>query len=271
VPPARIDPLQQPEGDDIPDVPIVVPLPNASGVVADPTQGEEELSAGDEELNVGDGERLSVGADAGAGTIGLMPELPSSVAPSGMVPMPSVDPAVMPEPADGLCVPDTVPPKGTEPQGADTLTFPPPSKVELDPAVPGIPVAVTEIPFVPQSEVPVVELSGPGLSPPGSSSVEPKGMPTGPTEPLPPSGDVMPIPGEAAEPVEATCDMAGAPPSTSIAQTMGSRHLIDVSIMCSGPRARFAVSFALPRAALKVVSKAKPKDERGKRIAGRHC
>jgi hypothetical protein len=239
MPPAGFDPLQQPKGDDIPDVPIVVPLPNAPGVVADPTQDEEGLSAGNEELRVGDGERLSVGAGAGAGTIGLMPELLSSVAPSGMVPMPSVDPAVAPE-ADKLCVPDTVPPKGTEPQGPDTPTFPPPSKVEPDPAVPAIPVAVTDIPFVPQSEVLVVEPSGPGLSPPGSSSVEPKGMPTGPAEPVPPKGDVIPIPGEAPGPVGAICDMAGAPPSNSIAHAIGSKYLIDVSIICSSPRARFA-------------------------------
>jgi hypothetical protein len=148
-----------------------------------------------------------------------------------MVPMPSVDPADAPD-ADRLCVPDTVPPNGTEPQSPDTPTFPPPSKVELDPAVPAIPVAVTDIPFVPQSEVLVVEPSGPGLSPPGSSSVEPKGMPTGPTEPALPSGDVMPIPGEAPEPVEATCEMAGAPPSNSIAAATDRRRRIYISIIC---------------------------------------
>jgi hypothetical protein len=223
----------------------VVPLPNAPGVVADP-QGEEGLNVGDEEL--------SVGAGAGAGSIGLMPELLSSIAPSGMVPMPSVDPAVAP---DRLCVPDTVPPKGTEPQGPDTPTFPPPSKVELDPAVPAMPVAVMDVPFVPQSELLVVEPSGPGLSPPGSSSVEPRGMPTWPTEPVPPSGDVIPIPGEAPGPVGATCDMAGAPASNSIAQAIGSRHFIDVPIMCSSPRHDFCRPFApLPPALEPVVESA---------------
>jgi hypothetical protein len=166
-PPARIDPLQQPKGDDIPDVPIAVPLPNAPGVVAAPAQDEEGLSAGDEELSVWDAEGSSVGADAGAGSIGLMPELPSSVAPSGMAPMPSVDPAVMPEAAEGLCVPDTVPPTATEPQGPDTPIFPPPSKVGLDPAVPAVLVAIPDVPLVPHGEVLVVEPSGPGLSPPG--------------------------------------------------------------------------------------------------------
>jgi hypothetical protein len=129
----RIDQLQQPNDDDIPGVLIVpgvlvvVPVPaSAVGseipgvVVPDPTQGEGGLS---------------VGAGAGPGSSGLMPALPSSVAPSGMVPIPSVDPAVVPE-MNGFCVPDTVPPDGTELHGPDTPAFPPPSKVELDPAVP---------------------------------------------------------------------------------------------------------------------------------------
>jgi hypothetical protein len=133
VPPGRIDQLQQPYDDDIPGVLIVpgvlvvVPVPaSAVGseipgvVVPDPTQGEGGLS---------------VGAGAGPGSSGLMPALPSSVAPSGMVPIPSVDPAVVPE-VSAFCVPDTVPPDGTELHGPDTPAFPPPSKVELDPAVP---------------------------------------------------------------------------------------------------------------------------------------
>jgi hypothetical protein len=229
----RIDLPQQPLGDDIPGMLIVVPVPESTvgseipGVVMlDPTQGEAELS---------------VGAGPGTGSIGLMPALPSSVAPSGMVPMPSVGPAVVPE-VNGLCVPDTVPPDETELHAPDTPALPPPSKVELDPAVPEpfIPVVapipavalpVTDVPFVPQSEVPAVEPNGPGLRPPGASSVEPKGMPTWPTDPVP-SGDVMPIPGEAAGPIGATCDMAGAPPRNNMAAAIGSRHLIEVSIMC---------------------------------------
>jgi hypothetical protein len=239
VPPARIDLFQQPVGDDIPGVLIVVPVPESAigleipGVV-DPTQGEVELS---------------VGAGPGAGSIGLMPALPSSVAPSGTVPIPSVDPAVVPE-VNGFCVPDTVAPDGTElhapdmpalppPNCPDMPTLPPPSKVELDPAVPeppipGVALPVTDVPFVPQREVPAVEPNGPGLRPPGSSSVEPKGMPTWPTDPAP-SGDVVPIPGEPAGPIGATCDMAGAPPRKSIAAEIGSRHLIEVSIMCASP------------------------------------
>jgi hypothetical protein len=217
-----LDQLQQPYGDDIPGVLVVAPVPAsavgseiAGVVVPDPTQGEGGLSVG-----------------AGPGSIGLIPALPSSVEPSGMVPIPSVDPAVVPE-ANGFCVPDTVLPDGTELHGPDTPTFPPPSKVELDPAVPlalipGVALPVTEVPLVPQSAVPAVEPSGPGLRPPGSSSVEPRGMPTGPTDPVP-MGDVVPIPGRA------VCDTAGAAPRSSIAAIMGSRHRIVISIICSGP------------------------------------
>jgi hypothetical protein len=225
VPPVRIDQLQQPNDDDIPGVLIVpgvlvvVPVLAVGSeipgvVVPDPTQGEGGLTAG---------------AGPGPGSSGLMPALPSSVAPSGMVPIPSVDPAVVPE-MNGFCVPDTVPPDGTELHAPDTPAFPPPSKVELDPAVPEVPIPgvalpVTAVPFVPQSDVPVVEPNGPGLSPPGSSSVEPKGIPTWPTDPVP-IGDVVPIPGET------VCDTAGAPPSNSIAATIGRRHRIEISIMC---------------------------------------
>jgi hypothetical protein len=217
-----LDQLQQPYGDDIPGVLVVAPVPAsavgseiAGVVVPDPTQGEGGLSVG-----------------AGPGSIGLIPALPSSVEPSGMVPIPSVDPAVVPE-VNGFCVPDTVLPDGTELHGPDTPTFPPPSKVELDPAVPlalipGVALPVTEVPLVPQSAVPAVEPSGPGLRPPGSSSVEPRGMPTGPTDPVP-MGDVVPIPGRA------VCDTAGAAPRSSIAAIMGSRHRIVISIICSGP------------------------------------
>jgi hypothetical protein len=220
VPPARIDLLQHPVGDDIPGMLVVVSVPESAigleipGVTVDPTQGEGGLS---------------VGAGPGAGSNGLMPVLPSSVAPSGTVPIPSVDPAVVPE-VNGFCAPDTVPLDGTELHAPDTPTFPPPSKVELDPAVPeppipGVALPVTDVPFVPQSDVPVIAPSGPGLRPPGSSSVEPKGMPTWPTDPVP-IGDVMPIPGEA------VCDTAGAPPSNSVVAAIGRRHRMEISIMC---------------------------------------
>jgi hypothetical protein len=139
-----------------------------------------------------------------------------------MVPIPSVDPPVTPEATDVLCVPDTVPPTATEPQGPDTPMFPPPSKVEPDAADPDIPVAIPEIPIVLQGEVLVVEPSASGLRPPGSSSVDPKGMPTGPTAPVPASGEVTPIPGKT------VCAMAGAAQRISIAAAIGSRQRIQI-------------------------------------------
>jgi hypothetical protein len=215
-----------------PGVLIVLPPPaSAVGsdipviVVPDPTQGEDGLNPG---------------ARPGAGSSGLTPALPISVAPSGMVPIPRVDPAVVPE-TNGFCVPDTVLLNGTELHGPEMPVFPPPSKVEVDPTIPeplipgvalpvipGVALPVTEIPFVPQRAAPVVPPSGAGLRPPGLSSVEPKGMPTWPTDPVPPSGDVMPIPG--AVPMGATCARTGAAPSNSIAVAIESRHLIAFSI-----------------------------------------
>jgi hypothetical protein len=158
-----------------------------------------------------------------------------------MAPIPRVDPVAVPE-TNGFCVPDAVLLNGAELHGPEMPVFPPPSKVELDPTIPvplipgvalpvipGVALPVTDVPFVPQRAKPVVPSSGAGLRPPGLSSVDPKGMPTWPTDPVPPSGDVMPIPG--AVPMGATCARAGAAPSSSsIAVAIDSRHLIELSI-----------------------------------------
>jgi hypothetical protein len=216
---------QQPVGDDIEGVPVVDPPPNVPGdAMLVPTHGEAGVSAG---------------AAPGAGSSGLMPALPSSVEPSGMVPMPSAEPPAVPPAVPltkGFCVPDTVLPDGAELHGPDMPAFPPPSKVELAPAVPepltpGVTAPVTDVPFVPQVETPGVAPRAPGLRPPGLSSVEPKGIPTGPTEPVLPSGDVMPIPGAGL--VEETCERAGAATKNSVAAAIDSRYLIQVSILCS--------------------------------------
>jgi hypothetical protein len=212
----------------MPGVAIVVPPPaitvgsDVPGIVMpDATQAGLELSAG-------------------AGSIGLMPAPPSSVEPSGMVLPPGDDAVVIPE-VDEACVPDTVPPDGTETHDPDIAPLiPPPSKVELDPAVPEPPIvgtAVEDIPGVPHGDILAVEPSGAGLRPPGTSSVEPNGIPAGPAEPglpngdvMPIPGDVMPIPGEAADPVGATCDNAGTAPRSRIAPTIGEMHFFDVLI-----------------------------------------
>jgi hypothetical protein len=230
---------QQPRGDDIEDVPVVDPLPNVPGdVMLVPTHGE----AG-----------VSTGAAPGDGSIGLIPALPSSVEPSGMLPMPSAEPPVAEPPVvpltKGFCVPDAVLPDGVELHGPDMPAFPPPSKVELvpvvaEPLIPGVTPPVIDVPFVPQVEMPAVAPRDPGLRPPGVSSVEPRGIPTGPTGLGLPSGDVMPIPGAGL--VEETCEKAGAATKSSVAVTIGNRHLIQVSILCSVGSLR-VFSYAQPR------------------------
>ena len=70
--------------------------------------------------------------------------------------------------------------------------MPEPSNVDVEPAV------VLDTPALKQGSVLAVGSSGPGLSPPGASSVAPIGIPTGPTEeatPGTPRGDVAPIAG----------------------------------------------------------------------------
>jgi hypothetical protein len=85
----------------------------------------------------------------GTGIIGLTPAPPSSVAPSGIAPLPVADPATVPG-VDPV-VPEAVPPDGEVPQEPDVADVPfvttldvdelvcvpltpPPSKVVLEPA-----------------------------------------------------------------------------------------------------------------------------------------
>jgi hypothetical protein len=158
----------------------------------------------------------------GSGTpmVVLSPGVPTSVAPSGIVlPLPIVP---IPNPAAGvIAVPGEVPvvpvTAGLQLLASDEPNIaPPPSKVELDPAMP-VPDVVIPVPepdvTPPEAVMPVLEPAVPvldvavpahkvppasGLSPPLSSSVAPNGMPTGPDGPLEfivPSGDVAPMPG----------------------------------------------------------------------------
>jgi hypothetical protein len=135
---------------------------------------------------------------AGDVTIGLVPAPLSSVAPSGIVPTdksPGAAPAPIPLKVDAAAVvPDAVPPAPQDPSDVvpDPIVpifMPAPSNVELELVVPALR----------QGSVVAVESSGAGLSPPGESSIDPSGIPTGPTEdvaPGIPSGDVAPIAGE---------------------------------------------------------------------------
>ena len=134
---------------------------------------------------------------AGEVSIGLTPALLSSVEPSGIAPTeatPGAAPAVDPLRVDGAAV---VPPAPQDPIDIpEPIVFvfmPAPSNVEPDPLV-----AVPEMPVPAHGSVLAVGSSGVGLSPPGESSLEPSGIPTGPAAdvvPGTPKGDVVPIAG----------------------------------------------------------------------------
>jgi hypothetical protein len=117
---------------------------------------------------------------AGDVIIGLNPALSSSVAPSGIPPLPTE--IVTPPPVDEE-VPDAVPLVGATPQLASELIAP-----ELNPEG-----------MAPEHGLLLaVGSNGAGLSPLGDSEVAPNGIPTGPTgdvAPGIPSGDVGPIAG----------------------------------------------------------------------------
>jgi hypothetical protein len=164
----------------------VVPVePNVPVIVDGPGQGVAEM--------LGSGTPMVV----------LSPGVPTSVAPSGIVLAPLVVPS--PSPAEGvvaapcevLVAPVLQVLAIDEPDVA-----PPPSKVELAPAIPVPDGVIPEpVPAVPMLDVPVPGHNVPpasGLIPPVLSSVAPSGMPTGPDGALKfivPSGDVAPMPG----------------------------------------------------------------------------
>jgi hypothetical protein len=161
-----------------------------------------------------------VAVTLGAGTPinELTPPLSSSVAPSGMAPLPRFDVALAPGIDSGEAVPVD---ETTLDDGKEQLfevvaeAMPPPSNDDVAPVVPiaappAIPVEPTarpvEEPAIPMEEevVPMqLELldigpMGVGPIPPGSISVAPSGIPVGEpdaVEPGIPSGDVSPMPG----------------------------------------------------------------------------
>jgi hypothetical protein len=185
----------------------------------------------------------------------LSPGVPTSVAPSGIVlPLPMLP---SPSPAAGvIAVPDAVPPVPVA-AGLQVLAIdepdivPPPSKVELDPAMPVpdviIPVLDPEIPLpdvvipVLEPAIPVLDVAVPahnvppasGLSPPVLSSVAPSGMPMGPDGALKfivPSGDVAPMPG-----VGPTCAKLLPQPRRKMTPVMVRARSIEVSSVCATP------------------------------------
>jgi hypothetical protein len=141
---------------------------------------------------------------AGDVIIGLNPGLSSSVAPSGIPPLPT---AIATPPAIEGEVPDAVPAVGAVPQLAGELIAP-----ELSPE--GMASA--------HEVLLAVGSNGAGLSPLGDSEVAPNGIPTGPTgdvAPGIPSGDVSPIAGLFGE-GGANCARLAPQPRTNIAEAV---------------------------------------------------
>jgi hypothetical protein len=150
-------------------------------------------------------------ATLGATIAGLSPGVPSSVEPSG-TPTP-VDPGANPVIVEPAVVDVAMPgdPDAPEAQLVEIVGIeidPPPSKVEFDPTVCGLVVAVLE-----QGAVLAV-----GLNPPESSSVAPSGIlppgSDGALESNEPSGDVIPIPGVA--PIAGVVPLPGAMPTCAM-------------------------------------------------------
>lgn len=152
---------------------------------------------------------------------GLTPPLSSSVEPIGIVPTPSG--ALVPGDEGVDCIMPALP-------ALDTSSHAPEAEV-----VPPIPICDVpmEVPTPPPSKSPVAllepapttaeqivnpdpnVLGGAGLNPGVASSVAPRGMPAGPTEPLAaalmPNGEVCPIPGVGL-PIPPTWAKTGLPP-----------------------------------------------------------
>jgi hypothetical protein len=124
----------------------------------------------------------------------------------------------------------------------ESPAVPPPSKVKFDAPVPApaIPVPVVPVPAMPAPLIPdippkqlVVALLngaiGAGLKPPPLSSVDPSGIPTGPTEvePIVPNGDVTPSAGPPG--IGAICAAATPEPKTSMTIEIPRRRMTQIS------------------------------------------
>ena len=195
--------VQQPDAVDVLIVPAAPVLPQ---VVPRPEIPVDADNCG----YVGGAGRLGVGAvraawpsvgAVGTGTTstGLVPESVRSVEPSGIPTLPDDDPAAVGSAAD---VPDDEMAGAVEPQVPDNVApMPPPSKVDVDPAVPE--------PGIPTSEHVALPMELSGLMPPGSSSTAPNGIAVPPGGA---SGDVVPIAGAA---IVLTCARLGPPGKTA--------------------------------------------------------
>jgi hypothetical protein len=221
-------PCQQPPDRFAPVVVVVPGVPKVPVIVDAPVQGVVETPGTGMPMNV------------------LSPGALSSVEPSGIVLPPMVVPS--PAPEEDVTAMFGEPTVAPEPQvlpGVEPDVAPPPSKVELDPAIPlpvaAIPVPVTDIPVL-DAAVPMPDVTVPGhdvapasgLVPPMLSSVAPSGMPIGPDGALKfmvPSGDVAPMPG-----VGPTCAKPLPQPRRKMSPAMVRIRRIEASLSVCAPQ-----------------------------------
>jgi hypothetical protein len=178
----------------------------------------------------------------GAGTVsmGLTPPLSNSVAPSGIVPPLSLRLELPPGLDSGEAVPagdSTCDDVQLDVEVADPVALnPPPSKVEVAP----VPVVLGALaPDIPKLDPLALQFAvAAGLTPPGSISVAPSGMPVplDPVEPSVPSGEVAPI----ADVLVGLCARP-APQLIRITAVIASNLRIDTSCRCKDERCARAV------------------------------
>ncbi len=180
------------------------------------------------------------GNGPGVGTTGaaLIPALPISTEPNG-IPVRAVPPGD----TDGIAaddealllalvphVPEVAALPGRDVPVPAPIVAPPPSKVVLEPGIPGEgpPTAEHVVPVPASPTVPV----GIGLRPGDASSVAPKGIPVGETrEPgVMPSGEVASIPGVGL-PIPPACAKTGLQPKSAVSIAASNARRIVVSIV----------------------------------------
>jgi hypothetical protein len=145
--------------------------------------------------------------------------------------VPGATPAVDPLKVDAAAVvPAAVPPEPQIPDEAvpDPIVFvfmPAPSKVEAEPVAP-----LPDTPALVHGSVLANGSSGAGLRPPGESSFEPKGMPTGPTvdvmTPGMPKGEVTPIAGAVGVSGAICAKLPPQPKRSAVVAIINSRRIV---------------------------------------------
>jgi hypothetical protein len=198
----------------------------------DDEEGENPVVEHGMPLPIVEGFGLGVGTTSN----GLTPALPISTEPNG-IPVRAAPPGDVGDVAadDEALLLELVPqaPDIAAPPANDVpapVPVPPPSKVVLEPDIPGdgLPVVKHVVPFPVIPNVPAAA----GLSPGDASSVAPMGIPAGETGEAGamPSGEVAPIPGVGL-PIPPTCANAGMQPKSAACIAIINTRRIMISIV----------------------------------------